>query len=157
MLIRELSLARSIGLTGLIEAKVGKTDLLVWIRLLQSHHLLLNLELELIMNRNRGLSSLLDLGLFHLAESLKVADGAHHLFGEGVDVLGLFGHVNGKRLSEDLLKGDSLLEQEVEVCHLDLEITGSLSLFTDGSWLVGRELVEESLHQTGHDVFLNRG
>ena len=141
----------------MIEAKVGKTDLLVWIRLLQSHHLLLNLELELIMNRNRGFSSLLDLGLLHLAECLKVTDGAHDLFGEGVDVLSLLGHVNRKRLCEDLLEGDSLLEQEVEVRHLDLEITGSLSLFTDGSGLVSWQLVEESLHQTGHDVFLNRG
>ena len=89
-----MSLTRSISLTGLIEAKVGKTNLLVWIRLLQSHHLLLDLELELIMNSNRGLSSGLDLGLLHLAESLKVTDGAHHLLGESVDVLSLLGHVD---------------------------------------------------------------
>jgi len=136
----------SVSLAWVVKTKVRQINILIWIGLLQSHHLLLNLKLELIMNSNRGLSSGLDLGFLYLTESLKVANCAHDLLGEDVDVLRLLSHVDIKRLSEHLLQRDSLLEQEVKVSYLNLEIAASLSLLSDGSRLVCWQLIEKSLH-----------
>ena len=147
--------ARIVSLAWLVKTKVGQTNLGVWILLLQSHHLLLNLKLELIMDRNRGLSSGFNLGLFNLTERFKVTNSAHDLLGKCINVLRLLCHVNVERLGEHLFEGDSLLEQKIEVCNLDLKIIASLSLFSDGARFVSRQLVEQSLHQTRQDVFLN--
>ena len=107
------------------------------------------------MDRNWSLSSGLDHGLLHLAERLEVTDCAHHLLGQGVDVLSLLGQVHVKGLSEHLFEGDSLLEEEIKVGYLNLEIIASLSLFSNGSWFVSWQLVEEPLHKARQDVLLD--
>ena len=157
LLVGELAslVSGSVGLARLVKAQVGQADCGVGVALFQSHHLLLDLQLELVVDRNWSLSSGLDHGLLHLAERLEVANCAHHLLGQGVDILSLLGQVDVKGLSEHLLEGDSLLEEEIKVGDLDLEIIASLSLFANGSWLVGWQLVKEPLHESRQDVLLD--
>ena len=137
------------------KTKVWETDLSIWVGLLQSHHLLVNLLLELIVHSHWSLSSYLDLWLFNLTESFEITNGWHNLFCKNIDVLCLLGLVDIKGWLEHSLQTNSLLEQKIKICYLNLEIVCSLSFLTDSSWLVCRELFEESLHQTSDDILLS--
>jgi hypothetical protein len=80
--------------SSFVQAKVCKVNLVFWISALELDHLVSNLSLESLMNLNWGSSSIREVGLLYLAESLVVTDGVHDSLGDAIDILSRLAHVN---------------------------------------------------------------